>query len=185
MDARVARTIVRTHACIMEAGPVLVCWCDTFATVQAGLDMGLHSVRKRPDREHEPMAREGTRRATVGEVQRMATTKAATSAKSEAAKPAATRHDGCEVDRREDDGREGRCREHRGEDEGRRRPRRSGTKAAPKGTATPGDQDAAAPRRRSPRRSRAARRRPAPRGDDDGRGRARGARRGRGARSST
>ncbi|WP_159600807.1 RNA polymerase sigma factor [Agromyces humi] len=50
--------------------------------------MGPHSVRKRPGRQHEPNAREGTRRATVGEVQRMATTKAATSAKSEAEKPA-------------------------------------------------------------------------------------------------
>ncbi|WP_309978489.1 RNA polymerase sigma factor [Agromyces sp. 3263] len=51
--------------------------------------MGPHSVRKRPGRQHEPSAREGTRRATVGEVQPMATTKAATSAKSEADKPAA------------------------------------------------------------------------------------------------
>ncbi|WP_448004558.1 RNA polymerase sigma factor [Agromyces bauzanensis] len=53
--------------------------------------MGPHSVRKRPGRKHEPRVREGTRRATVGEVQRMATTKAATSAKSEAEKPASTR----------------------------------------------------------------------------------------------
>ncbi|WP_369816436.1 RNA polymerase sigma factor [Agromyces sp. Root81] len=52
--------------------------------------MGPHSVRKRPGRVHEPSPR-GHTGTTVGEVQRMATTKAATKAASEAEKPAAKR----------------------------------------------------------------------------------------------
>ena len=147
---------------IMEAGPVLVCWSRHARAVQADLTWVFivsendrtESTSRRPD--------EGTRRATVGEVQRMATTKAATSAKSEAEKPAATRTTAAKSTAAKTTATKAAAAKHRGEDEGRRdqgerhedRARRARRRRRPRRRA---------PRRRRPRRSRAARRRPAPR----------------------
>ena len=46
MNARVARTFPGSRACIMKAGPVLVCWHDTLALSLFAILLLAFSVRR-------------------------------------------------------------------------------------------------------------------------------------------